>query len=176
MHWTSLHNLLCSVPGPAPSTGANIWWLATYGGRAGGMHHTGMLSCYKVIFLHLFVILFGGWVHAWWRGSMRGEGGMHGKEGYVWQRGACVVKGGAWQRGVCVAKGGVWWRGACMVKGRHAWWRWLHGKGGRAWWRGACVVCTPPSTRYGRSMRGQYASYWNAFSFQVIWLRRMFAL
>ena len=37
-----------------------------------------------------------------------------------------------------------------MVKGG------VHGEGG------VCVVCTPP-TRCSRSMRGRYASYWNAF-------------
>ena len=49
-------------------------------------------------------------VHAWRRGHMRGEGGvacvvkgdMHGEGGmcgeggHVWQRGACVAKGGTW--------------------------------------------------------------------------------
>ena len=42
----------------------------------------------------------------------------------------------------------------------------VHGEGGACVAKGgACVVCTSPrhSTRYGRSMRGRYASYWNAF-------------
>ena len=48
--------------------------------------------------------------------------------------------------GVCMAGGHVWW-GVCMVGGH------------------ACHTCPPDTTRYGRSMRGRYASYWNAFLF-----------
>ena len=85
----------------------------------------------KVIFLHLFVILFTGGAcvagGVCGLGGVRGEGGMCGKGGHAWQRGGCV-----WQRG------------------------------------GMCMVCTPPSTRYCWSMRGRYASYWNAFLFQRI--------
>ena len=88
---------------------------------------------------------------------MCGEGGMHGK-------GVCVVKGGMHSGGVCVVKGGECMaKGACMVRG-HVWQR-----GGHVWQGGmhgrACVVCIPPSTRYGLSTRGRYASYWNAFFF-----------
>ena len=56
-----------------------------------------------------------------------------------------MVKGGmCGKRGACVAKGG------------------MHGERG-----GMCGMHTPP-TRYGRSLRGRYASYWNAFLFRVI--------
>ena len=65
-------------------------------------------------------------------------------------------------RGECVA-GGVHAKGegACMAGGMHGW--------------GACmcVMHTPqPDTmQYSRSMSGQYASYWNAFLFQIIILQ-----
>ena len=32
-------------------TGADMWWLAMYSGRAGGTHPTGMLSCYDKYFI-----------------------------------------------------------------------------------------------------------------------------
>ena len=44
-------------------------------------------------------------------------------------------------------------RGACMVKGGHAWY-----------------APPPIPTRYGRSLRGRYASYWNAFLFKLLLL------
>ena len=48
----------------------------------------------KVIFLHLFVILFMGG-HAW-PGGMHGEGG-HMWQGHAWQKGGCAwQRGGAW--------------------------------------------------------------------------------
>ena len=61
--------------------------------------------------------------------------------------------------------GRVWWwgerawqgEGACMMGGMH---------GGGVHGRGACMPHTPDTTRYGRSMRGRYASYWNAFLFK----------
>ena len=60
----------------------------------------------------------GGGVHAWGACVVKG-GGMHGKGGYVWQRGDSVH-----------GKGGhVWGRGVCMTMG-------------------VCVVFTPPPTRY----------------------------
>ena len=84
--------------------------------------------------------------HAWllW-------GGMHGEAGgHVLQRGACVVKGGMHGlKGGVHGGGHTWQRGACMAGG-HAW-----QKGGHVWY------AIPP--RYGRSLRGRYASYWNAF-------------
>ena len=51
------------------------------------------------------------------------------------------------------------------------------GVGVRAWgehaYPGACVPRTPPperpdTMRYGRSMGGQYASYWNAFLLNLV--------
>ena len=77
---------------------------------------------------------------------MHGEGGVHGEGGPAWQMGGMHGKGGA-----CVVKGG------CGKGGG------MHGKGGHAW-QGGGVVCTRPSTKYGRSMRRH--SYWNAFLFQ----------
>ena len=77
------------------------------------------------------------------KGGMHGEGGMCGEGGHVWQRGVYMVKG------------------ACVVRGG------MRGKGGMNGEGEACMVCMPPSsTRYGRSMRGWYASYWNAFLFK----------
>ena len=74
--------------------------------------------------------------------------------GVCGQRGACMA-GGMCGRGVCMA-------GGCMVGG-------MCGRGGMRG-RGVCMAggCMgvrgrePPDTvRYGRSMRGRYASYWN---------------
>ena len=92
----------------------------------------------KVIFLHLFVILF--------------TGGVHGCRGAcVAARGACMVVGGhAWLRGVCVVAGACMVLGACMVVGGCVWllggvrgcwgdaWFWggMCGCGGHAWWAG----------------------------------------
>ena len=79
------------------------------------------------------------------------QGGMHGRE-------TCMVRGCAWQ-GACVAGGHVW-QGACMAGGVPGMGACMARVPG-----GACVVCTPPgdTTRYGRSMRGRYTSYWNVF-------------
>ena len=69
-------------------------------------------------------------------------------------RGACVAAGGACvPKGACVA-GGHAWRGACMSRGR-VWPQGVH----------ACHTRPPgpDTTRYGRSMSGRYASYWNTF-------------
>ena len=66
--------------------------------------------------------------------------------GHVWW-GGHTWRGHAWQ-------GGMHGRGAC-VGGGHVW------QGGHAW-----HTCPPPDTmRYSQSMRGRYASYWNAFLF-----------
>ena len=65
-------------------------------------------------------------------------------------------RGCAWQGGM---RGrGCAWQGVCMVVG-HAWQR------GHAWQGGMHAMDTPPpnTTRYGQSMRGRYACYWNAF-------------
>ena len=59
-----------------------------------------------------------------------------------------MVKGGVHGEGACMAKG-VWQRRECMAKG------------------GMCAKHPPPdTTRYSRSMRGRYASYWNVFLLQ----------
>ena len=75
------------------------------------------------------------------------KGGVHGKGGHAWQRGGMISKGGA-----CMAKGG------------------MHGKGGHVWRRGACIAkggmhgeSGGMHGMHGRSLRGRYASYWNAF-------------
>ena len=62
--------------------------------------------------------------------------------GHAWQRGACAVKGDVYGKGVCVAKGVCMAKGGCMAK-----------EGG-----GMRGMHAPPSTRYGWSMRGRYAS------------------
>ena len=141
----------------------------------------------KVIFSQASVILLtGGCV---WRGGHVWQGG------HAWQ-GACVAGGHVWV-GVCMA-GGCMVGGACMA-GVHAWGvgcmhgegAGMHGKRGACMMKGgmhgkeACVVkgvwyaCPPshPSTRYGRSMRGRYASYLNAFllnliCYKMIWCKR----
>ena len=59
--------------------------------------------------------------------------------------GECMAGGCVWLGVMCGEGGCVWQRGACMAKGE------------------VCMVCMPPSVRYGQSMRGRYASYWNAF-------------
>ena len=81
----------------------------------------------------------------------RGEGAVEAG------RGACVAGGHAWPgvlgcafQGVCMAGGHVW------LGGMHA--------GGHAH---AMHAPQPDIMRYGRSMSGWYASYWNAFLFIV---------
>ena len=75
-------------------------------------------------------------------------GGMHG------ERGACMVKGGMHGWGGMCGRGGV-----CGKRGD------MHGKGGVCSERGRHAWYARPPTRYGQSMRGRYASYWNAFLF-----------
>ena len=65
-------------------------------------------------------------------------GGVHGM-GHAW---ACVA-GGTCMVGACVV--GDVWQGACMAG-----------------------EMPPDTMRYGRSMRGRYASYWNAFFFLFV--------
>ena len=90
-------------------------------------------------------------------------------EGYVFTPVShSVHRGGVCGRGACVAGGHAWWRGmrgqggmcgggAC-VAGGHAWQGGMCGRGC------ACHAHLPlDTTRYGRPMRGRYASYWNAF-------------
>ena len=63
-------------------------------------------------------------------------------------RRVCVVGGHAWQEGVCMAGGGVHGRGACVV--------------------GVCMMGGMHARYYEiRSMSGRYASYWNAYLFQM---------
>ena len=116
--------------------------------------------------------------HAWllW-GGMRGcSGGRHAwllwGSVYGCSGGACVVALGE----ACdVTLGGHVWlpRGACVVTlGGHAWLL-----RGRVWRRGVCMVkgacgkgwgvrgMHPP--RYDRSLRGRYASYWNALLLKI---------
>ena len=116
----------------------------------------------KVIFLHLFVILFTGGVcmvagghvwlqgacvvaggHAWLQGACMVVGGMHGCWGVMCGcRGACMVAGGRRvcmvARGVCVVVG----EGACMVVGAMCRCRGacMVVGGGMHGCRGACMV------------------------------------
>ena len=117
------------------------------------------------------------------------RGGVHGR-GVFMARGVCVV-GGMHGQGVFVAGGCVWpevdmlgqrWgisgggmcgQGVCMARGVHGGVAWPGGMCGQgAGMAGGCMareVCVarmppPPDTmRYGGSMSGWYASYWNAF-------------
>ena len=88
------------------------------------------------------------WGCAWWGACMTGghaQQGRHAQQGGMHSRG--MQGGGAMHsRGMCVV-GGMQGRGG------------MHGGGGGC----ACHTCPPDTTRYGRSMRGRYASYWNAF-------------
>ena len=84
----------------------------------------------------------------------QGAGSVHGGGGHAWW-GACMAGRGACVTGVgvCMVEG-MHGRGACMVGGMHGRGAGMHG--------GAGV-----HSRYYEiwSMSGQYASYWNAFSF-----------
>ena len=72
---------------------------------------------------------------------------MHGRWGHAWQVGACMAGGGH-----------AWW--GCVAGG-------MHGRWGACMVRGMCATYT---TRYSWSMHGQYASYWNAFLFCLIFV------
>ena len=62
--------------------------------------------------------------------------------------------------------GGMCGQGVCMVRG-HTWPGDMHGQGEG----GMHATHTPPYTvRYGQSMSGWYASYWNAFLFSSVGL------
>ena len=120
-------------------------WLSVH---RGGMHGT-WGACMAEGSLWWGACMAGG--HAWW-------GGVHGR-GHAWW-GACVVGGMHGRGGMC--GGGCAWRGTCMVGvcmagGVHGW--------------GACMaegVGACHSRYYGiRSMSGRYASYWNAFLFEL---------
>ena len=131
------------------------------------------------------VVLFGGG-HAWFylawgvcvrgfiRGGMRGfiQGGMR---GFI--RGACMVLfgGHAW----FYSGGHAWFysggvrgfiraEGACMVLfGGHAWF-YLGGMRGFIW-GGMCGFFSFFGYNEIRSMGGRYASYWNAFLYELFW-------
>ena len=85
--------------------------------------------------------------------------------------GACVAgvcvhgRGGVCGRGAHVWWGGMCSRGACMVGGVHSRGRACHTHPN---------THPPDTTRYGRSLRGRYASYWNAFLF--IYLFKIFGI
>ena len=64
-----------------------------------------------------------------------------------------ACQGGVHGRRVCMEVGHVWWGGMCNRVGMHA----MH---------------APHTTRYSRSMRRQYASYWNVFLLTVITARQ----
>ena len=104
----------------------------------------------KIIFLHLFVILFtGGGAWSWEGvpgpgGCLVPGGGLLWEDAWSWgvpgPRGACQrvsAPGGAWSWGVS-APGGVWSQGG-------------------AWWRPPDGYCC-----------GRYASYWDAFLFTML--------
>ena len=63
--------------------------------------------------------------------------------------------------GACVP-GGVHGREVCVAGVGHAWLGGMHGHVGCAW---HARPCPPDATRYGQSISGLYASYWNAFLF-----------
>ena len=87
-------------------------------------------------------------------------GGMHGSG--VWQ-GTCMA-GGVHHRGHAWRGGNMHGGGACVAGG-------VHGGGcGCTCGRGACVAghANPPGYHEIWSMSGQYASYWNAFLFNII--------
>ena len=74
------------------------------------------------------------------------------------------------ERGACVTKGGMCGEGGPCMAGGHAWQRGVCGRGECVAGEGVCMAGghawhahIPNTTRYGRSMRGRYASYWNAF-------------
>ena len=104
-------------------------------------------------------------------------------EGYIFT-GVCLSTGGACTaRGACVV--GMCVAGGACVAGGHAWsgvrdwWGGLCGWGGVHGWGRAWYARPPPHTmRYGRSMRGRYASYWNALCFALVfafpWVIRKF--
>ena len=98
--------------------------------------------------------------HAWLLGGACMVAGCSGGVCVV-ARGACMVAGCS--GGACMVAPG----GACVVfPGGHAWLLVAPGGGMHGCSRGACVVF-PGGACIGydeiRSMRGRYASYWNAF-------------
>ena len=102
--------------------------------------------------------------HAWWGECV--AGGMRGREHAL--QGVCVA-GGMPGMGGMHGRGGVCGRGVCMAAGCMA--GGACGRGhvsGCAWWGGACMVVGAPNMW---SMCGQYASYWNAFLFFLLFMK-----
>ena len=131
--------------------GGDAWLLQ------GGMHgcsqggHAWLLpgACMVAPGGHAWLLLGG--VHGCSWGVCMAKGGMCGEGGRACMvKGACVAKGGMHGEGSMRGEGGV-----CVAKGG------MCGKGGHAWQRGG--MCG----MHGRSLRGRYASYWNAFLLQL---------
>ena len=119
------------------------------GGMVGGMHGRG--ACMAVGGACMAV---GG--HAWqW-------GGIHGSGGHAWQWGGACMAG----EGACVAVG-VCMAGGVCGSGGHAWWGGVW-RGGHVWqmrcMRGGGGMCG----RRNGHCSGWYASYWNAFLFEIL--------
>ena len=135
---------------------------------ADGMHPTGMHSC------------FTGVCDSVHRGAcVVARRGMHGCRGCVVAWGVCVVvgvcvvaggmhgyRGCMVAGGMCMVVGGCGCWGVCVVARGHAW---LQGEG-HAWLPGGVRGCRGAYVGYDKiwSMSGRYASYWNAFLFNII--------
>ena len=121
----------------------------------------------KVIFLHLSVILLTGvGMHDCWGACVVAGGHTWLPGGYAWLWGACMVAGGMRGcQGVCVVAGGcAWLLGVCSCQGTCMVARWACVVAGVV-----CVVARGACIGYNeiRSMSRQYASYWNAFLFEM---------
>ena len=114
--------------------------------------------------------------------------------GHAWQRGVCMakgaymVKGGMCGKGDIHGKGGMHGKGVMCGRG-HTWGGMcgggMHGKGdmhgrGHAWqgheWQGLCMAggMHGGEGRHGRRdghCSGRYASYWNAFLFNLVFVK-----
>ena len=82
----------------------------------------------------------------------RGGGGVCARRGRACPEGVCMLGRGACMPGECACAGGRAWSGGCA-------------------WLGPRTPPWPDTTRYGRSMSGWYASYWNAFLYFICCLR-----
>ena len=130
-----------------------------------------------------------------WQGGMHGRGAC--TVGAVCGRGACVVlgvcmvgEGGMYGWEACMEGGGVWQRacvvlGVCMVGGMHGGEACMEGMDRHAWWGcawqggihggvgGICGMHAPQQILRDTvmwSMRGWYASYWNAFLLSYVFI------
>ena len=97
------------------------------------------------------------------------KGDMRGESGDVWQKGM-HGEGGMRGRGACMTRGCAWW-GLCMAEG-HVWlgrghtWQGVYGHGAcmrRHAWPGVCMAGDGHCS-------GRYASCWNAFLFDKIFV------